>query len=91
MFVPAGHLRPDVEHCIRHCLARGYHVAGVVTDHLEQATEYLQTGEATVLVVADLSHLDPASEPRIEVVSEQPTGEGRRGRRTRIIPRDEEE
>lgn len=81
IFVLSQYLLPDADRCIRHCLANGYSVVGVVKDNWRQAMEYLNDGTASVLVVADPRHLDPQREPRIEVVAE---GTGK-GRRTRIV------
>ena len=85
VFVPTSHLLPDTQHCIAYCLTQGYAVVGVIRDDWHQAMQYLFTGAAAVLVIADLRHLDPSRQPRIEVVAEQPTGDGRRHRRTRLI------
>lgn len=83
IFVLSQYLLPDADRCIRHCLAHGYFVVGVVKDNWGQAMEYLHDGTATVLVVADPRHLDPNREPRIEVVAEGTAGQPR----TRMLRR----
>lgn len=79
ILVLGQYLYPDVDRCVRYCLAHRYDVVGVVKDNLRQAVEYLHAGKAQVLVVADARHIDP----RIEVVADPPSPDGRP--RPRII------
>lgn len=88
ILVLGQYLLPDVDRCVRYCLARRYKVIAVVKDNLRQAVDYLEgrgqspapiDGAARILVVADARHIDP----RIEVVADPPSPDGRP--RPRII------
>lgn len=95
VFVSTQHLLPDAHRCINYCRTQGYSMIGVVKDDWTTALEYITSGKAAVLVVADEQHLDPARTPRIEVVTHgrQTNAGGRsakgktRNTRTRIVRR----
>lgn len=72
IFVPAEHVATYATMCLDYCTARGYEVAGLVTTNWDAAAAMLIARTADILVVARHDHLDPAREPRIEVVAETP-------------------
>lgn len=94
VFVLSSHLLPDAGRCIDYCRVRGYRMIGVIKDDWRAAIEYIYDGRASVLVVADVDHLDPNRMPRIEVVADRlrndpPTdGRERNCRTSRINRRD---
>jgi hypothetical protein len=102
VFVLSRRLVPDVGVCIEYCLTQGYNMRGVVQDDWVKACDYLHSGEADVLVVADDRSLNPDRAPRVEVVAhlhtepaapDVPTGRRgrhRRNERTRMLRRDAE-
>lgn len=78
VFVLGRYLRPDAEACVHYCLARGYHVVGIVKDDWAAAVNLVRQGKATVIVAADPHHLDPQRTPRVEFASENgPDGQHR--------------
>jgi hypothetical protein len=79
ILVLGQYLLPDVDRCVSYCLANRYKVIAIVKDNLRQAVDYLEDGAARILVVADARHIDP----RIEVVADPPSPDGRP--RPRII------
>lgn len=92
VFVLTQHLTPDAPRCIDYCLARGYHMKALIKDDWSKAISYITSGLATVLVVADVDHLDPGRTPRIEVVADRlrndpPAGGGERRHRTSRLNR----
>lgn len=68
IFIPAGQLDLYASTCSNYCLAKGYHVASLVHDW-RGVIDVLQSGRATVIVVARLDHIDPTWEPRVEVAA----------------------
>lgn len=73
VFVLSRRLFPDVGICIEYCIAQGYAMCGVIQDDWTKACDYLHSGKADVLVVADDRALDPDRFPRVEVVAHQDT------------------
>lgn len=67
--------------CLDYCDARRYHVVGLVQGDWRAALRMLDEGLAGVIVVTSTDQLDPAREPRIEVVPR------RLARRTTNSPR----
>lgn len=87
IFVPAAaHLATYATQCLDYCAARGWEVLGVDRDW-DSAAKAVRVGLAGVLLVARPDHLDPAREPRIEVVSECAVPLNARRERTRMIRR----
>lgn len=91
VFILGRRLLPDAGRCIDYCMAQGYNMKALFKDDWREAVEYVDSGEAEVLVVADF---DQSMSPRIEVVTdriraEEPTGgRERRCRTSRINRRD---
>lgn len=68
VFVVTKHLLPDTERCISYCLARGYHMIGVVKDDWAAAIAMLVDGRASVVVADSPDHIPADREPRVEYV-----------------------
>lgn len=98
VFVLTQHLLPDTERCITYCLARGYHMVGVVKDDWAAAIAMLIDGRASVIVADSPDHVPPDREPRVEYVchagrtrpSNAGPGSSPRETRTRVIRRSAE-
>lgn len=69
VFVMSNHLITDADRCIKYCLARGYHMVGVIKDDWMAAMDMLHDGRAEVLVIADPQHLPADRAPRVEYVA----------------------
>lgn len=86
VFVISDRLLPDAGICIEYCRVHGYNMCGIVRDDWVTAVDYMHSGRADVLVVADDHSLDPDRAPRVEVVAHQNTEPARpdvpTGRRT---------
>jgi hypothetical protein len=87
VYVLSDRLLPDAQICIDYCLRQGYTMGGVIRDDWDKAIDYLYSGEAGVLIVADDETLDPDRTPRVEVVAHMPTRNRACVPRTRIIRR----
>ena len=78
VFVVTKHLLPDAARCIGYCVARGYHVIGIIKDDWSAAINMLIDKQAAAIVAADPSHLDPNRVPRVEyVIHHGPGGQDR--------------
>jgi len=78
VFVIGRHIWPDAARCIGYAIARGYHVIGIVKDDWSAAINMLIDKQASVIVAADPSHLDPDRVPRVEyVIHHGPEGQDR--------------
>lgn len=87
VFVLTKHLETDAGLCIDYCAARGYDLAALVRDDWAAALSALHIGVASILVVANVDHLDDSCTPRMEVAAELPVAEGPKGRRIRMLRR----
>ena len=85
VFVLSSRLNPDVSICVRYCLEHRYHMVTIIQNNWRGAIDYVRSGRAEVLVIADEHSLRPA--PRVEIVSHRPSKPGQSGERTRIIRR----
>jgi hypothetical protein len=92
VFVLSSRLNPDVAICVQYCLERRYHVITIIQNDWHGAIDYIRSGKAEVLVMADEHSLKPA--PRVEIVSHQPVkptrpdvaaGRNQRGREARSV------
>jgi hypothetical protein len=68
VFVRPENYRVNAARCLEYCDARRYHMVGLVQGDWRAALRMLDDGLATVIVVSSAEQLDPAQEPRIEVV-----------------------
>jgi len=66
IYIPKAELSLYLGACLAYCAARGYFVAGTVTDSMEDARRDAQHLGAAVIVVARRDH----ALPRVEVIAE---------------------
>ncbi|MET0417211.1 MAG: hypothetical protein ABW022_14465 [Actinoplanes sp.] len=68
VFVRPENYSVNAVRCLEYCDVRHYHVVGLVQGDRRAAMQMLDDGLASVIVVSSADQLDPAREPRIEVV-----------------------
>lgn len=68
VFVRPENYRVNAARCLDYCDTRHYLVVGLVQGDCRAAMRMLDDGLAGVIVVSSADQLDPAGEPRIEVV-----------------------
>ena len=85
IFVQPDKFHANAARCLDYCATMRYEVVGLVHGDWDAALRMVQEGLAAVIVVASMADLDPARQPRIEVVpkrtNRRPTGRARYGPR----------
>ena len=90
VFVPAQDYEEHAARCLDYVARRGYKFQGVVYGNYRQAERMREVGETSIVIVSKREHIEHAPEG-VEIVSEEPTTDGPRGRRTWPIKKTEEE
>ena len=85
-FIPSADYERSADRCIEYIRAMGYEFRGLVRDW-EIVKQMMRDDEVTCAIVADWRDLDPDRKPRVEVVSDRPSGGRWWDERTRIIDR----
>jgi hypothetical protein len=95
IYTPATNVMIKLAICSRLCQELDYEAIAIVRGDWGEAMDYLTSGQAQVIVVAEDDDLPPDRTPRVEVVSHMRPNDGpdvyrpgpNRNDRTRIIPR----
>jgi hypothetical protein len=88
---PVDDYETHAARCMDYIKRMGYFFQGIVRGRYEEVERMLGDGETSVAIVSIREHLNPQIPARVEIVSEEPTAEGPRGRRTRPVKRSEAE
>jgi hypothetical protein len=68
IFVQPDKFHANAARCLDYCATMRYEVVGLVHGDWEAALRMVREGLAEVIVVSSIADLDPARQPRIEVV-----------------------